>query len=313
LKCTIDTIVLTGGASRMDFVAELCRETFPDVIVQREDNPSHTVSNGLGWVAVSDSNLEYCTSEARKAVDKESSCSISSLKKSLESSIFNCIHDVAKNCTQKWADAPGDELSLHDLQTSITNAMDADDIKAEINHACEGVIVDWKNNLSSVMEKAVNEQVSKLYSESVAKGIIIPADIWDALQAGNMGLDTLKVSKILEGIDVSSGLRQAAQWSTVGAALGVGGCFGILGALIGAAVGMILAALMADDNFDKPRPRKSRQKAVNSVLDKINASRESIMKDFNDSFSHLEDGYNHQIDTALMIAFEIVTLKRFEL
>ena len=42
-------ILLTGGASRMDFVPECCEEVFPSATVKRGSEPSFTIARGLAW------------------------------------------------------------------------------------------------------------------------------------------------------------------------------------------------------------------------------------------------------------------------
>ena len=312
-QCEIDTIVLTGGASRMEFIAELCREAFPEAKIQKEDNPSHTVSNGLGWVAVSDANLESCRNEARKLIDSRKSCSITALKENLESKIFDLICQTAEKCTQEWADAPGDNLSLQDLQKKITTEMNRAETKNKINAACAQIITEWKKELSSAMEEAVNGQVGRLYSEKVARGLMIPTDVWETLQAGNMKLDQMDVSNILKGIDVSSIARQIAQWAIIAAATGVGAIFGPVGGTIGFFAGLVAAAFIGDDKLEEKRPRKKRQSAAATVKKKIRESKVQLMQEFQKDFSRFESEYSKHVDQSLTAAFEIVSLKRFSM
>ncbi len=312
-NCEIDTIVLTGGACKMDFVYELCKKVFTGVTIQREDNPSHTVSNGLGWVAVSDENLNLCQVSVKNYIDSVPECSFSALRNSLEEKIFNKIRSIAESCTEEWANAPGDTLTLKDLDTSITNAMESDVTKKGIISICSDTITDWKNKLSAAMETAVNTQVSMLYSESVAKGLIIPPDIWKTLQASSIRLDAFNVDYILKGINVSSVGRQIAQWFIVSVAATIGAFGGIFGAIAGAVIGSVVADLMADGSMDKPRKRKKRLSVVKTVKSEIAGKKTEILKNFSEDIRAYEPDYTKQVDDALMVAFEIVTLKRFEM
>lgn len=312
-NCGIDTIVLTGGASKMGFVYELCKRIFDGMTIQVEDNPSQTVSNGLGWVAVSDDNVELCQAEAKSYIDSVPECSLNALRSSLEDNVFNKIKSVAEKCTQDWANAPGDTLTLRDLETSINNTMVSPQTRAEINKVCSDTISEWKDRLSTAMDDAVNQQVSGLYSESVAKGFIIPNDIWKTLQASNIDLNGINVSDILNGIDVSSIARQIAQWSIIGAATGIGGTVGILGAAVGFIVGLVAAAFLGDSNMDKARKRDKRLKTVETVKSKIDEQKDKVLESLRKDMSKFDNGYSEQINDTLTVAFEIVTLKRFEM
>ena len=310
-KCEIDTIVLTGGASKMGFVYDLCKRVFDGVTIRIEDNPVHTVSNGLGWVAISDDNVELCKAEAKRYIDSVPECSLNALRNSLEDNVFNKIKSIAEKCTQDWANASGDTLTLRDLGESIENTMASDQTKAEINKVCSDTISEWKDRLSTVMDDAVNQQVSRLYSESVAKGLIIPNDIWKNLQASNIDLNSINVSGILKGIDVTSIAREIGQWAIIGAAVGIGGTVGTLGAAVGFVVGLVAASFLKDSSMDRPRKKDMRLQTVVTVRSKINEQKDKVLKSLRKDISKFDDGYSKQINDSLTVAFEIVTLKRF--
>lgn len=312
-KCTLDTIVLTGGASKMDFVYDLCREVFPEITVYKEKNPSYTVSNGLGWVEISDSNVEYCIEEAEKEVGNKAECGISALKSSLGDAIFDKICTVAEGCTREWADDASDNLSIRTLEKSILKELEAEAVRSELGVLCDRKITEWKDSVSVAMEEAINTQVARLYSETVARGLVIPVDIWKDLQAGSIRNDQLNVSSILGGIDLSSVGRQIAQWTIIVIATAVGVMAGGIGAIIGFAVGMIAAAFVSDEDLDKPRKRKDRQRVVDTVKNKIRGEKGNLMKNFEESFEQFEEEYPEMLRNSLRAAFEIVTLKRFEM
>lgn len=313
-KCEIDTIVLTGGASKMKFIFKLCKEVFDGMEIRVEDNSAHTVSNGLGWVAVSDENLDSCREKAREYIVSVPECSVSALRSSLEDNIFNMIKSVAEQCTQNWADKPDDTLTLRDLEKSIQKNMTSSETRTRINSICSSTIAQWKNKLSATMEDAVNIQVSRLYSESVARGFIIPSDIWKSLQASSIDMNSIDVSDILTDIDVSSIGRQITQLAIIGAAIEIGvAILGPLGVAPALTIGSLAAALLGDTNMDKARPRKKRQKTIKTVKSQIDKQKDKILDSFRENISKFEEEYSEQINDLLTIAFEIVTLKRFEM
>lgn len=62
----IDRIVLTGGASRMYFIEELCKKVFEGIYVEKDDHPYSCVSFGLSRLAYNMFNVE-------KVIRKEAS------------------------------------------------------------------------------------------------------------------------------------------------------------------------------------------------------------------------------------------------
>ena len=75
----IGTILLTGGASRMNFVQRVCEEVFPDLPggIARAPNPQFTIANGLArWGRLQSQTDafareidEFCTHTVREVVE----------------------------------------------------------------------------------------------------------------------------------------------------------------------------------------------------------------------------------------------------
>lgn len=317
MKCTIDNIVLTGGASGMDFVYESCKNRFPNVIITRDKISSHTVSNGLGWVAVSDSNLIVCHDAAKRKIGENAECSVVSLRRNVSNALFNKLSDIVVAQTSKWANASGDNLSVRDLQNSIKAYMGRPDVEKEIMDICRGEIASWKNVLSSSMENAVNEQVAKLYSENVAKGIMIPKDVWVQLQQGALASNNIDITQALNNIDLGGVLNFIAKiiakiviWIVVWVLSAETYGLSILGGILASAATDLL---LTDDNLDKKRKRSIRLKVAKKIKPKLQEEKSNVMKAFDEDFEKQTEGYDAMIDDTLTKAFEIVTLKRFEL
>lgn len=66
----LDTIILTGGASKMDFVEDLCRSVFgEDVRIYRDTTPSFCVCRGLCQMAINRVKLEDIIDTDRKELE----------------------------------------------------------------------------------------------------------------------------------------------------------------------------------------------------------------------------------------------------
>jgi hypothetical protein len=59
-------ILLTGGASRMNFTAEICREVFPESSVVRGAEPEFAIAKGLAWAG----RIDYKTTRFERDVEE---------------------------------------------------------------------------------------------------------------------------------------------------------------------------------------------------------------------------------------------------
>ncbi len=62
-------ILLTGGASQMDFVLKCCEEVFPSAKVVRGEEPQFTIARGLAWAGRRDDKVENFRKEFRHILD----------------------------------------------------------------------------------------------------------------------------------------------------------------------------------------------------------------------------------------------------
>lgn len=318
-NCTLDTIVLTGGASKMDFIETICREVFPEeniTILRNVINPSHTVSNGLGWVSIADENLEGCKAAAKEAVLSNPDCDPKKLGNAISNQVFNLLLSIADELTKRWADVDGDEMTIRNLQDWLEEATEDPKVKEKMYEICGDCLQNWKDTISTSMEQAVNAQTEALYSSKVAKKLMLPSDIWQSLNAQSMCLNQLDMHSLLTKIDFGDVAAQIGKFMVkaviwVAAAIFAPATFGTT--LLVA----WLAAIMADEAFfdndlDKPRKRTKRQKMAKKIKKKLEKSEDVIMKSFTEAFATQTESFEAVVDSSLDIAFKIVTLQRFE-
>ena len=315
VRCPIGTVVLTGGASKMNFVYELCGEAFPDATILREQNPSHTVSNGLGWVAVSDENVERCRQEAREELAANGKCGVDALRASLSDALFGRICAIAEERTRAWAERPEENLTLRTLQEDLREYTSSEKVRAELEQIWREKMERWKTRLSEAMEGAVNRQVKRLYSEEVARGLMIPNDVWEQLQSGSLSASGIDVGKMLDKLDVSGLAAQLAAialqmiiWAV--AAVLAFETFGV-SVLVAWVLDKVTESVVKDTDLDKPRKKKVRMDVAGKVGDELKKNKKELLKDFDEDLEEQTADYAGIVDGILTAAFEVVTLKRF--
>lgn len=315
VSCPIGTVVLTGGASKMDFVYKLCQEVFPDAAILREQNPSHTVSNGLGWVAVSDENVERCKQAAREELAANPACGVEALRTGLSDALFEHICAFAEERARVWAERPEEDLPLREFQNDLSALTASGKMKDELERICREQMGSWKAGLSEAMEGAVNRQVKRLYSEEVARGLMIPDDVWEQLQSGSLSVGGIDVGKMLDNFDVK-GLAEkagtiaihAAAWAVALALAAVTGGWSVIVLMTLEAFG---GAEISDKDLDRPRKKKIRQKIAEKVGPELKKKKKEVLKAFDEDLREQTAAYADIVDGALTAAFEVVTLKRF--
>lgn len=315
--CPVADIVLTGGASQMNFVEELCREVFPDAKIYKETNPSYTVSNGLAWVAVTDENSAACKEAARKKVDANGGCKISTLKSDISEALFKKIVSIVETRTLAWADRPEEELSVRVLQDDLASYINGPAGQTELKNVCQQHIISWKSKLSTVVEQAINEQIAQLYSEQVARSLIIPDDVWQELQTGVLSTNQIDVGKALGDLDLSGVMLKIGKfvvncviWAVAWALAPETLFLSVIAAFL---VTTITDFAMTDTDLDKGRKRSTRIKAAKKIRDAMEKKKEEILDKFNNSLDEQTQSFSDIVDETLSVAFEIVTLKRFDL
>ena len=310
--CTVSTVVITGGASKMDFIEPLCKEVYPDcTVILNKSNPSHTVSNGLSWIAITDSNLPACKTAVinqvmGKGVTKK-------LVNNLSAEVFKAIKQIAIKEVNTWANQPGDTATLADLQKQIEATTSKPETKEQIAQICNKVIDEWKLSVGVELENAINSQAQKLYSDQVAKSLMLPKDILKELD-GNTLDTSIDTQSLLDGIDFSSTMRtlftaiiQITIW--VVAVLLAMETFGL--SLL--AAWLFCPSGASDKDMNKPRKQATRQKISSQLGEEMDKKKDEIMKSFNENLAKQTDTLQASLEPMVDGALAIVTLQQFSL
>ena len=306
------SIVLTGGASRMPFIEELCKAVYGDnVQIYKEDNPSHTVSAGLGWLPVVEDNFDESVKAVVESIKEDASCDLEVLKTVIKDKVYKiCCKEIPVLATE-WAEEPNDILTCQDLMDRIGARLK--EKEREIHLAVEACVNDWKNTLGEKMCKEVNDQAEKLLSAQAAKHMMLDTDMWKGLAAESFAAE-LKVSKIGEDLDMTNGWLAAGAGAIIVAVfIGVGSLFGPIVAVMATSLtGPILKAV-EDKDLNKARSRKKR-KAVAKKISKMlqdKTIRQAMLQNFDESFKDFEMNYDTMIRQMAVSALNIVTLRTF--
>lgn len=316
--CPISTVIITGGASKMSFIEPLCKTVFNDpeiTVITNKINPSHTVSNGLGWVAVTDSHLPKCQQRVQNKVREDSH--FDKFVKDVSNDVFAYVIEIAEAEVKAWADLPGDTATVQELKTNIDTAMKQEETAKQLKEICDKNISEWKINVANVIETNINSEMKNLYSENVSKQLILPADIWKELNGSVMEAETIDVDRILDNIDFNSitgqvirGIVKAVIW--VVALLLAPETFGG-SLLIGWFASKFAGESMSDNDLNQPRTKAVRENIAKNIGSDLKNKQKSVMEKFEEMLQNRSQAFDPIIDTMINTALEVVTLQRFDL
>lgn len=318
INCPVNTVVITGGASKMSFIEPICKQVFSDpgtIIVTNKANPSHTVSNGLGWVSVTDNNMPECKKKAFERVLRNSK--FDDLVNYISDDIFDYIREISEREIRAWADLEGDTATVEDLKNMIDEAINNEGTIEKFKELSEKNIAEWRVYIADEVEIAINKQVQKLYSDNVAKTLLLPKDIMKELNSYMMKTDNIDVGSVLENVDFNGIATQVIKavtrlviWAIAVLLAAETGGFSIL---VGLVVAEVATWFMSDKNFTKPRSKKLRERLANKFGGQIVKKKNEVMGEFKKALSQEFKSFEPIIDEMIDTALEVVTLQRFDL
>lgn len=283
------TVILTGGASHMDFIYQIAVEVFgKDVIIVRDENPSYCVAKGLGWVAVADDRRGACIEDAKKQLMDAGKWKYGLLEEAVQKKIYGYIAPHIVKATTNWGNLSG-RHSARELEEMIseevskaTNTSEGGDLQKQVRGELEA----WINQFVESATSAINNQAGKVFSERAAEGLLVDKKIFERLDGSSISFD-MNLTSITEQLDLSSVINKVVQVvANVGITLAVVLAImyfipgvNLLAYIIGLLAGTVGQGMIADTDKDKLRDERARRRIANQmpgmlvkqeVIDQIN-------------------------------------------
>ncbi|MBE9212827.1 hypothetical protein IQ247_08990 [Plectonema cf. radiosum LEGE 06105] len=145
-------ILLTGGASRMDFVQEICKKVFPQASLGLDKTPEYCIARGLarwGRVEINTSQFSqeveiFCSDNIKPEVTKQ----IDSLYEAIASALADSVINIIKRNFDSWKNR--DHKTVNNMKYAIDK-----DIKSLLQG----------ENLSKLYGKETNQMLAKISQE----------------------------------------------------------------------------------------------------------------------------------------------------
>ena len=240
-NCPPEVVILTGGASRMAFFQQACREAFADALVVLCPEPECSIARGLAYAGRVDERLKTFRQEVASIAHGEKlSVAVNASAHELYEPVAKALFDIAQESTLEtvklWRKGGIDTIEElnRKVERKISKAFAGDELCGRI----EDELHDW---LDELMRNLENE----LTTLCVRCGV--PPERMSLTGAKvDAGLDGVKLSLLdAMGMDILSGLMGVVL-AVVGASVCGGGGVALVGAgpvgmIAGAAAGILLA------------------------------------------------------------------------
>lgn len=312
--CSVKEIVLTGGASKMGFVADYAREVFPkeSYNVTCAANPSFSVSHGLVWVGLVDEFEEECISIVKKNVINSGVGNVWRLKESLKKSIGDKIYEAIITAMEGWAESDKDE-SLNELQDRMNRAV-ANRISTlkYLNRTC---VLNWSNDIIKEIRSQLETEIQKKFGNALGQKMRLPESKWNQVIQKLEGVN-IDMEKIISDIDVNGILRNLIMLAIVLAYVAAASIIipiPVVSQLIGLGIGAFTASVIDNNDRNKKHKQRIRNNAMKSMKedkqkDKIfEMCSAEIDKVIDKQIS--DDSVAIDIEAIAARAYEIMTLK----
>lgn len=223
-------VVLTGGASKMQFTEDTIKEIFDfskskDALVV-DSEPSYCVSRGLAWATYTDLMALKLIDTVKQRIADSIRADFSNLKSLIAKQISPIIYEYSKDKLEEWV-ATGDNETISDFARRIekefmdTSTPEGKKRYAEISKAIKRAVGEYLMNPAAIgvratIVKVVNEVFSTTFPGKIdGKNIpefAISDEEWEKVIAGTTADDLKFSSSLIEAMDLENTLISAFKY-----------------------------------------------------------------------------------------------------
>lgn len=241
--CPPQVVILTGGASRMAFFRQACRDAFQKSLLVLCPEPECSIARGLSYAGRVDENLKIFRQEVASIARGERlqaavSAKVHALYQPIASALFDIARESALDAVKLWRHGGVDTVKQLDalLETRIAEAFSGEKAVERIR----GDLAIWTGELLSQLE-------GELEALCLRCGVP-PEKMALSCARVNAGVSGVKLSLAgAMGVDMLSGALSVVL-GVIGASICGGGGMALIGAgpvglIAGASMGVLLALL----------------------------------------------------------------------
>ena len=291
-------VLLTGGASQMDFVLKCCEEVFPDAKIKMGAEPEFTIARGLAWAGRQDDKVRIFRKEIKDVLESgelQNTIRIAPLKKLIEGIVDFLIPKLERVILSAFRDWRNGVIST-------LNGMES---------ATESRIKQYLESLKGPGAKELEEKVVRDWIDTnvkpVVDGLFTPICERSGIPASSLSLPqdfsahTLNMREIPSGdieatdsLDGISFIAGAIGSIIIATLLGGSGISLLMSGPVGWILGLIIGAIVMFVGWDVAMD-KARGANLPNLLRQIMTSEEKVRNKLQENRGELR----RQLSTAL--------------
>lgn len=272
-------VLLTGGASRMTFFQQLCRETFPDSVLHVSATPEFDIARGLAYAGHVDEMVRRLKADAAAyvesdAVEQKVQSAMPALTEQLSDAMARQLTDsVLVPEYRKWRQ--GETATLGDMEDACQKRAESLLMSPEWSAALSEVVSPWLDNILMDVQRDLN-RLCEQYGVDVQRLQIRQAMVTTSTlpMRDNLPMPEMPLMEVL--LDIIVAMMAANLCGGGGIALIASGPVGLV---IGAAIGLI-AMFVSRPALDKLTRPLMRQMNIPKLLRKT-ANEQRLLSDSN--------------------------------
>ena len=319
--CPIGSIVITGGASKMPFIRELCEEVYPDCEIHLEENPAFSVSNGLCWAFLGEENLQDCIKKALEDIKESGICGVDSLVSEISNLLYDPLMDIISRNADVWA-ASGVNLPMENLINDIIHEVSTEQVQKQFSDVIRKANYNWEDTCAQEVRTAVLKQAKRLYSDNLPLS-----------STAVKGVDNINIQMSFDGMvdDVCNGLIGTIKTVILTIIIALIGAivlflFPPVSTVIGGALILLSRGIAEDVRIPDALKQQNlagfiRNRVANNIRARSNNSdkreetvaklKESVKEQiYKGGFS--DEEFEQQLETTVKNSIEVMLLKKFD-
>ncbi len=317
-----ETIVLTGGASKMDFVRELCKKTFPAQAeadrIHVEENPSYSVSIGLCYLSHGQETMQDLLEAGKQKLRSDLRGNVDTMV----AGIANEMADLYYDYTCRAMEGLSGDVTVGVLTDAIMGNLQKVP-QEKLENIVASYSLKWKNGAAQTLRNYARDIVKEMYPglEGSFDADISQQYLESILKTLNISLDA---TSVLSGVDMVSDLLKIAVSIATGLILlvlfGVLEIIPLLGPIIAVFAGPYIAELLTEwiaRNRDfklgkaakiTERYKKKRGENLQKMSEEIKTK---VKGQLTEQMGSDYTNYLDQMEAAAQAAVEIMSLQSF--
>lgn len=154
-------VMLTGGASRMAFVAENARAIFPDAMIVIDNEPSYCVSRGLAYAVLADTEAIRLSNVVRSNIKNLIQTLYPDFRHAYVKEAAKVVYSYILNELRDWR-TNGANVTIDEFKAAVSKRIAGDQgLKERVNNAATAAILAKLNEEGSTgMRARIVEQVN---------------------------------------------------------------------------------------------------------------------------------------------------------